>query len=507
MQLFSVHELAFVEHEARVGSDHSPIVLHSHAKVQKNPKTFRYEANWATDPDCQELVANAWNPFVDVDPFVGWENNLACCRKKLVCWSRAKFPNNKAIIDALCWELKGLHEGPIDGVNKVREDEICDELEAAWAREELFWKQRSRVSWLLEGDRNTKFFYVTTVYRRNKNRISSLCLDNGNWISGEAQISAAFADFFDNLYCTSGSRRLEDTLMAVDSHISESENLSLAMPFSPDEIRKALGNWKAPGPDGYPGHFYKEHWEVVSGSINSAVACFRNSDSSVIISKLLANRLKPLLPSLISKQQNAFVPGRLIQDNLILAHEAYHYLKLKRSKKGHEFALKLDMQKAYDRVEWDFLEAALLKFGFSLAWVRLIMKATASNCRALKSILDSYCVASGQAVNLGKSSVFFSVNSPPEIREMVTAELEIPISSQPGIYLGLPTIWGNSKKSAMAYIRERINQKIQGWKANILSQAGREVLIKAVAMAVPAYPMAIFLLLKALCKNINSDLS
>ncbi|KAL6133238.1 hypothetical protein ACLB2K_065475 [Fragaria x ananassa] len=88
------------------------------------------------------------------------------------------------------------------------------------------------------------------------------------------------------------------------------------------------------------------------------------NSSIKIISKLLANRLKPLLPQLNSEHQNAFVPGRQIQDNLVLAHEAYHYLKLKKYKVNHEFALKLDMNKAYNRVEWDFLEAALLKFGF-----------------------------------------------------------------------------------------------------------------------------------------------
>ncbi|KAL6197128.1 hypothetical protein ACLB2K_032740 [Fragaria x ananassa] len=102
------------------------------------------------------------------------------------------------------------------------------------------------------------------------------------------------------------------------------------------------------------------------------------NSSIKIISKLLANRLKSLLPHLISEHQNAFVPGHQIQDNLILTHEAYHYLKLKKSKVDHEFALKLDMNKAYDKVEWDFLDAALLKFGFCSDWVRLVMKVVSS---------------------------------------------------------------------------------------------------------------------------------
>lgn len=61
-----------------------------------------------------------------------------------------------------------------------------------------------------------------------------------------------------------------------------------------------------------------------------------------------------------------------------MAHEVYHYLKLKKASSNHEMALKLDMNKAYDRVEWDFLEATLLKFGFEPRWVKLVMQVVTS---------------------------------------------------------------------------------------------------------------------------------
>ncbi|KAL6208601.1 hypothetical protein ACLB2K_019550 [Fragaria x ananassa] len=134
-------------------------------------------------------------------------------------------------------------------------------------------------------------------------------------------------------------------------------------------------------------------------------------------------------------------------------------------------------------------------------------KATTSNCQVLRNILDSYCAASGQAINFDKSSVFFSANTADPKKSASATVLQIPFVSQPGVYLGLPTLWGNSKRSAMTFIREQIRQKIEGWKANILSQAGREVFIKSIAMVVPTYPMSIFLLPKTLCKAINSDLS
>ncbi|CAL2266038.1 unnamed protein product [Prunus armeniaca] len=75
------------------------------------------------------------------------------------------------------------------------------------------------------------------------------------------------------------------------------------------------------------------------------------NSSYKILSKMLANRLKQVIPSIISDTQNAFVHGRQIQDNIVVAHEVYHYLRLKRKGSKFEASLKMDMSKAYDRVE------------------------------------------------------------------------------------------------------------------------------------------------------------
>ncbi|PRQ19531.1 putative RNA-directed DNA polymerase [Rosa chinensis] len=93
-----------------------------------------------------------------------------------------------------------------------------------------------------------------------------------------------------------------------------------------------------------------------------------------VLSKVLANRLRSILPSLISFNQAAFVHDRQIQDNIIVAHEVFHYLKNKRSGIDFDMGLKIDMNKAYDRIEWDFLQAVMLKMGFVASWVNLIMK-------------------------------------------------------------------------------------------------------------------------------------
>lgn len=97
-----------------------------------------------------------------------------------------------------------------------------------------------------------------------------------------------------------------------------------------------------------------------------------------IIAKVLANRMKLHLMKVIDEYQSAFLPGRSISDNIVLGHESLHYLThLKKTKVGFA-ALKLDMSKAYDRVEWLYLTQVMLKLGFHPKWVNLVMKCVSS---------------------------------------------------------------------------------------------------------------------------------
>lgn len=96
-----------------------------------------------------------------------------------------------------------------------------------------------------------------------------------------------------------------------------------------------------------------------------------------IISKAMANRLKRILPDIISEEQS-IVPGRIITDNVLVAYECLHFMRSNRSKRNAYCALKLDMMKAYDRVEWSYLEAIMLKLGFSQIWVDKIMRCVTS---------------------------------------------------------------------------------------------------------------------------------
>ncbi|KAK3192991.1 hypothetical protein Dsin_024301 [Dipteronia sinensis] len=96
-----------------------------------------------------------------------------------------------------------------------------------------------------------------------------------------------------------------------------------------------------------------------------------------IIAKAITNRFRHALGGVISETQCAFVPGRLISDNTIVGFECLHRLKRRKRKKGF-IAIKLDMSKAYDRVEWAFLEGMMSTLGFSEKWISLIMRCVES---------------------------------------------------------------------------------------------------------------------------------
>lgn len=170
-------------------------------------------------------------------------------------------------------------------------------------------------------------------------------------------------------------------------------DLELTKPFTPDEIYLAshqLWSLKAPGPDGFSRLFYHEYWNIVQDIVSLSAEAFDRgktqmkilnetsialipkvpalktttqfrpislcNNSYKILSKILANILKTFMLDFVSEHQNNFVANRHIQNNIIIAQEAFHYLKLKNAGKKFEAGLKIDINKAYNRVYWNFLK-------------------------------------------------------------------------------------------------------------------------------------------------------
>lgn len=234
------------------------------------------------------------------------------------------------------------------------------------------------------------------------------------------------------------------------------------------------------------------------------------------------------------------------------------------------------MSKAYDRIEWDYLRAMLVRLGFNEWWVHLIMQCVRSvrytivhgvqemgpivptrgirqgdplspylfilcaeglsafirkfevqklihgvkicrgaptlthmffaddshiYCRAnvfeatnLNSLLQKFELASGQKVNLGKSSVFFSSNIIRSNREEVCRELQMTEADAGSTYLGLPNMLSRNKTALLGFLKDKVQNRISNWDGRNISKSGKEILIKTVAQTLPSYAMSVFLL-------------
>jgi hypothetical protein len=119
-------------------------------------------------------------------------------------------------------------------------------------------------------------------------------------------------------------------------------------------------------------------------------------------------------------------------------------------------------------------------------------------------VLQLYEECSGQIINKEKSSVLFSKNCGDLTKEELPAALDLSHEAKSDKYLGLPVYMGRSKAKMFTYLKDRVWKRIQGWKEKLLSKAGKETLIKAVAQAIPSFAMSCFDLTKTLCDDISA---
>ena len=134
----------------------------------------------------------------------------------------------------------------------------------------------------------------------------------------------------------------------------------------------------------------------------------------------------------------------------------------------------------------------------------IFCKASIKECIALQRILNIYEKALGQQLNQAKTSLFFSSNTLGEIREEIKNRFGAQVIKQHENYLGLPSLVGRRKRNTFNEIKENLGKKLVGWKEKMLSKAGKEVLIKVVAQAIPIYTMNYFKILDSLCDELTT---
>ncbi|XP_074271735.1 uncharacterized protein LOC141595669 [Silene latifolia] len=509
--------------------------------------------------------------------------------------------------------------------NVQKRRKLIAELANLRKQEEQYWRQRSRTLWLKDGDKNTKFFHLRAGERKQKNYIAKLVDDEGVIRTGDEEVARVANGYFQNLFLTSNPVVPPDLLAGVESRVSDEMNRGLRREYQEEENLEALSQMhplKAPGPDGMNGLFYQTYWGHLGTEVISTVLAILRGELSPralnktnivlipkkkapdkirdfrpislcnvaykLVSKVLANRLKEFLGEIVSENQSAFTPGRAISDNVMIAFEIFHHMKNSQSKEGY-MALKLDMAKAYDRVEWVFLERVLNAIGFDRAWISRVMecvttvsfsvlinghpssefrpsrglrqgdplspylfilcaevlssqmrRAVETGClhgvritnfapavshllfaddsiffaRAnigeadkINDILHRYEDASGQLVSLDKTTVSFSKGVPIQKRSNLATRLGVAEVAEQTRYLGLPTVVGRSKKALTDILRDKLSKRLNGWRGKMLSRAGREVLIKAVANSLHTYVMSIFKIPAQFCVELRSLIS
>lgn len=288
-----------------------------------------------------------------------------------------------------------------------------------------YWRQRAKQFWLKDGDTNSNFFHKSVRRRQQANQLTRLKNGNGVWVEEGIELDSLITTYFHDLF-SSNVEYMNAVVDCVKPLITNSHNATLNRAVSAQEVKKSMFDMKpdkSPEPNGLNPGFFQHFWDILGNAIHSFCSEFfltgklptsLNSTHIVLIpkkskpdsmgdlrpiafcntlykllSKILANRIKPLLPSIVSESQSAFVPGRLISDNIMLAFEVNHYLKRKSQGKVGFVGVKLDMSKTFDRVSWTFLLTIMVKMGFSSYFVELIREMVKRESYGADQRLDS----------------------------------------------------------------------------------------------------------------------
>ncbi|XP_048630790.1 uncharacterized protein LOC125604440 [Brassica napus] len=541
-----------------IGSDHRPLLLNTEGTKWKKVSLFRYDMRWRLLPDFNQVIEQAWNQDCANVTYGDIHAIINKCRKALSIWRSKKNTNSQKVIEQLKMDIQKAYEAP--AIDYVHLQTLKAQLQLQYRLEEEYWRTKSRILWLQAGDKNTKFFHAKTKQRRSYNRILHLHDEAGKHYSTVKDIHSHILTYFRNLY-TRKRIIIDPHLMnGIPLTVTEDINKSLTRPVTEKEIKDAvfaMNPEKTPGPDGMTAAFYRQHWEVIKPGVLSYINLFfeqsyldpRINETHIclipkienpitikdyrpislanvaykIISKILAERLKPWLHNIITENQSAFIPGRLITDNVLISHELMHSLHTK-NLKNKFMALKLDIAKAFDKVEWSFIDLVMEKMGFCRQWRDWIMKCISTvsysvliNGEPSRTIKPQRGLRQGDPI-----SPYLYIICTEGLSRLIKQNIQEKKihgfqASRSGPPISHLLFADDSLLFCKATEEEAINiskilktyQKASGQEVNYnksaisFGKAGKEVLLKAVITALPAYTMSCFLLPKVLIQEIT----
>lgn len=603
---------------AKRGSDHRPVLVNLKASSETHKSQFRFDRRLLHHPDAKSDVVKAWRSN---GPGTSVAKHLQKCRKVMSAWKRKRRFNAKDKINLLHERLEWFQSKAYPCgfvINNIKK-----ELMLAYKEEEMFWRQKSREKWLRLGDRNSKFFHFSVKVARSRMYLKKLRDKFGceHW-SDEAKAGVAI-QYFSELFVTSNPPSYEPIFQSMRPKVTQAMNRVLTGRVTKEEGREAIFSIdaeSAPGPDGMTGLFFQRFWSDIGNEVTKEIQEVFERGSlpddwnftyicllpkipnpeemtdlrpislcSVLyktVSKILVKRLQPMLGELVTINQSAFVSERMIQDNKIIAHKVVHALRTHPEVASEFMAVKTDMSKAYDRVEWSYLRALLTALGFDelvIGWIMMcvtsasfavlvndqpygkitptrgirqgdplspllfvlcteglshllnvaernnllsgikfsdegpsihhllfaddslfICQASLAQCTTLKRILNFYGEATGQCINLRKSSITFGAKIQENLKEEIQQIMGIANQGGTSKYLGLPECFSGSKVELLSYLKDRTQCRLDTWFLRKLSQGGKEILLKTPASALPVFAMSCFRMPKTVIKKLES---
>ncbi|KAA3471164.1 Retrovirus-related Pol polyprotein LINE-1 [Gossypium australe] len=182
-----------------------------------------------------------------------------------------------------------------------------------------------------------------------------------------------------------------------------------------------------------------------------------------IVTKVIANLFKPIFHSFIAQNQVSFVAERQITDNILIAQEIVHSMRTKKGKKS-KMAIKLDLEKAYDKICWDFIEDTLVDFGFPSTLIVLN-----------ESFSNDFLPKRG----IRQDDLFL----------FAEADVDQAHRNKDALNTIGMTFWTQSQWNTFKFVVDKVKCKLDNWNANMLSMAGRVTLVRSVLLLIPNYIM------------------
>ncbi|KAL2922721.1 LINE-1 retrotransposable element ORF2 protein [Bienertia sinuspersici] len=311
---------------------------------------------------------------------------------------------------------KELQDNPTNSDLRIKERRVTELYRKKLHCYVQFLQQKARIKWLQEGDDNTALFHRSLRAKRLRSNLYSIFDMQGQQQKDPDSGSKAFLEYYEHLIGSTDEGERQKVLrevVEVGPMLNAAQQDRLMTPFTRAEVKEAIFSMdgsKAPGPDGFNAQFYKDNWDIVSELVTKAVLEFfekgkllKEINATFIslipktdrpqnvsefrpiaccnviykcITKMICARMKEVLQNIIAENQGAFVHGRYIIHNVMVCQDMVRHYGRKNTSSG--CMIKLDLRKAYDTVNWDFLEEMLLALGFPSTFTQWIMSCVSS---------------------------------------------------------------------------------------------------------------------------------